>query len=254
MKRAILIFCFGIVSQLIWGQNMNLLGADCNPRLNSKEIAYFDSLFSQEKYDFQNKIIGFAAPNVIHIFGIIPMPPGFNNQLLPISKKEYFQELSIDVKDKKCSKLLVLNDSLKNITKGFDAIITLIPKKKLKKINLETSVKIASLFGYRGLNYPDNIYNVGTDTSSILNNEEVKFLNQIHQQDKDNFDFSNKKIIILDYYSKIIVTKQDYLNRIKKYLEKDFRYPTNDLIILTEEEKKDVGGIDAVILLPGKIL
>ena len=253
MKQIILTVFLGSVFQLTFGQNFNSLGTDCNPRLNSQEIAYFDSLFLQEKYDFQNKMIGFASPNVIHFFGIIPMPPKFNNQLLPISKKEYFQEFDADIKDKKCSKLLVLSDSLKEIAKGFDAIVLLIPKSKLKKVNFETATNISTVFGYRKLNYPDNLDNVGTDTSSILNFDEVKFFNQIYHHDKLAFDFSNKKIVIVDYYSKSILTKQDYINRIKKRLETDFLYPTDDFIILSESEKRETG-YDAIILLPIKMI
>ncbi len=252
MRQILLTAFFGFVFQLTFGQNFNSLGTDCYPKLNDHEIAYFDSLFSQKDYDFRNKTIAFASPNVIHFFGIIPMPPGINNQLLPISKKEYFQELRIDDKNKKNSELLILTNSLKAITKGFDAIIILIPKKKLKKVNSETSRRIATVFGYRDLNYPDNLDSVGADTSLTLNYEEVKFLNQIYQHDKNEFYFSNKSIAIVDYYTKSIVSKQVYLNRIKKHLEKDFLYPTDDLIILTEKERKETGGIDAVILLPEK--
>jgi len=253
MRQIILIVFFGFVFQLTFGQNITSLRTDCNPRLNNQEIAYFDSLFSQEKYDFRNKTIGFASPNVIHFFGIIPMPPGFNKQLLPISKKEYFQELGTDVKNKKCSKLLVLTDSLKAMTKGFDAIVLLIPKKKLNRVNSETSIKIATVFGYRHLNYPYNLDKVGTDTSLTLNTEEVRFFNKIYQHNKTDFNFENKNIVIVDYYSKSTEKKQDYINRIKKHLEKDFLYPTDDLIILNDKEKQETG-YDAVILLPVKMI
>jgi hypothetical protein len=253
MRQITLTAFLGLVFQLTFGQNFDSLGMDCNPRLNEQEISYFDSLFSQKDYNFRNKTIGFASPNVIHFFGIIPIPPGFNNQLLPISKKEYFQELRIDDKNKKCSELLILTDSLKAITKGFDAIIILIPKKKLKKVNSGTTQKIATVFGYRDLNYPDNLDSVGADTSLTLNNEEVKFLNQIYQHDKNEFDFSNKSIVIVDYYSKNIVKKQDYINRIKNRLKKDFLYQTDDLIVLSEQEKQETG-YDVIILLPVKMI
>ena len=253
MRQIIFTAFFGFVFQLTFGQNFNSLGTDCNPKLNNHEIAYFDSLFSQKDYDFRNKTIGFASPNIIHFLGIIPMPLGFNNQLLPISKKEYFQELRIDDKNKKCSELLILTDSLKAITKGFDAIIILIPKKKMKKVNSETSRKIATVFGYRDLNYPENLNSVGTDTSLTLNNEEVKFLNQIYQHDKNKFDFSNKSIVIVDYYSKSVIKKQDYINRIKNRLKKDFLYQTDDIIVLSEHEKRETG-YDVIILLPVKMI
>ncbi len=251
--RILSVLIVGSLTTSTFGQNTDSLGIDCNPTLNKQEIAYLDQLFSEENYDFQHKKIGFASPNVIHLFGVMPMPPGFNDQLLPVSKKEYFLQLKQEHAKPKCSELLILTDSLKAITKGFDAIVIFIPEKKRKKVNAKTAPVVATTFGYRDLNYPDNLQKVGADTSSALNKEEVAFLNQIYQHYPDRFDFSNKKIAVVDQHSEHIVAKQDYFNRIKKHLGKDFLYPTDDLILLNESEKQETG-YDAVILLPEKMI
>ena len=172
---------------------------------------------------------------------------------MPITKKEYFSNINSVEKDKYFSKLLVLNDSLKGITKGFDAIVLWVPKKKAKKLNPETTMNLATKFGYRGLNYPENLDKVGNDTEEALNKEEVVFFNTIYQHEEKAFDFAGKRIVVVDFYSKKTIPKNQYINRIKKHLENDFRFHTDDLIILTEDEKKETGGIDAVILLPEKM-
>jgi len=251
MKRLILITLIGLFIQETFGQNRVLLGFDCNPKLNRQEILFFDSLFVNENFNFKNKVIGFATPNVINILGFIPFP-GFNSSLLPIDKKEYFRNIDLDSKNRNCSKLVILNDSLRKVTKGFDAIILFIPKRKLDKVNKKTELNIATVFGYRDLNYPDNLDKVGADTSSILNINEIDFFNTIFKHDRKDFEFTNKRIVIVDFYSKSTETKQNYINRIKKHLENDFLYPTDDLIVLTDKEKIETG-FDAVILLPEKM-
>jgi len=57
-----------------------------------------------------------------------------------IKQKEYFQEFRTDIKDKKCSELLVLKDSLKDITEGFDAVI-LLPEKHYNRTELIEIIK-----------------------------------------------------------------------------------------------------------------
>jgi len=251
MIRLILAVLIALVIQETYGQNRISLGIDCNPKLNKYEIRFFDSLFVNQNYDFKDKVIGFATPNVINILGCIPVP-GFNNSLSPIGKKEYFKNLALDSKNKNCSKLILLNDSLKKVTKGFDAIIISIPKKKLDKVTKKTELTIATVFGYRNLNYPDNVDKVGTDTSSILSINDIEFFNTIFMHDRKDFDFTDKRIVIADFYSKITFSKQNYITRIKKHLENDFLYPTDNLIVLTDKEKLETG-FDAVILLPEKM-
>ena len=49
-----------------------------------------------------------------------------------------------------------------------------------------------------------------------------------------------------------IRTKKEYIGKIKKHLENDFLYPTDDLEIFNEQEKKESGGYDAMIVYQSK--
>ena len=110
------------------------------------------------------------------------------------------------------------------------------------------------VFGYRTLNYPDNLHLVGNDNSESLTDEDVKLFNRIYHD--RGFDFKGKKIAFMNPHldgSETIRTKKEFIEKIKKHLEKDFLYPASEeLEIFNAEEKKESGGYDAMIIYQTK--
>jgi hypothetical protein len=253
MKKFLLLTHLLLRSGLTYGQDPDHLGIDCNPRLNQHEIAFFGNLFSGQNYDFRHKTIGFAAPHPSKLLGFINFP-GFDASLLPMHKKEYFRLLKQDKNRHHVSTLLVFNDSLKRISKGFDAVIVLVPAKKVRKVTPKTTTSIATDLSYRTLNYPDNLDEVGTDTAGTFTPAEIRFFNTLFGHERGAFDFNDKKIAFVDldydnpYQSDQLKRKNQYVDRVKKHLENDFLYPYDHLLILTADEKRESGGYDAIIM------
>lgn len=251
MKTLSLLILTLLAFSHIRAQTGNALGIDCNPRLNEKEISHLNTMFASSNYDFRNKTIGFASH---HVNKLCKTGTVYLSGSWPIDKKEYFTALEQDRCSQTVSKLLILNDEQKKESKGFDAIVLVIKKKNEKRVDAKMIDKFAEVFGYSTLNYPDNLHLVGNDNSSDLTDEDVAFFNQIYH-DRD-FDFKNKKIAFINPHlngQESIRTKKEFIEKIKKHLENDFLYPASeDLAILTETEKKETGGYDAMIIYQNK--
>ena len=252
MKKFVSLLIFGFALKLLFAQNNNSLGVDCNPRLDEQEIAYLGNIFSASNYDFKNKTIGFFTHKVKKICGVSARSPLYMQ--LPINKKEYFTAIAQDSCGTTISKLFVLNDDQKRESRGFDAIVLIIPKKKEKQIDTKKTDRMIEVFGYRTLNYPDNLHLVGNDNSESLTDEDVKLFNRIYHD--RGFDFKGKKIAFMNPHldgSETIRTKKEFIEKIKKHLEKDFLYPASEeLEIFNAEEKKESGGYDAMIIYQTK--
>ena len=250
MKKFPLLMLLGFVFSHPYAQHNNFLGVDCNPRLNEQEIRYLSYKFAADNYDFTDKTIGFAAHNVKRICRVSTIAP--LSMRLPINKKEYFMALAQDSCQTTISKLFVLNEDEKKQSGGFDAFVVLVPKKKENKVGDKTRSRLAEVFGYRRLNYPGNLHLVGNDARDELTDDDAVLFNSIYEQEKGKFDFKGKKIAFVNPHEQEkqqkIKTKVEYINKIKKHLEKDFLYPTDHLEIFNEEEKKESGGYDAMIV------
>lgn len=230
-----------ILPRISLGQADSLLGIDCNPKLNIQEIHFFKTLFGGNSFNFQNKNIGFSTNDGFKVWG-------FENSFMPITKKEYFTLYRLDAKQNLKSKLIILDSFQKQNINGFDAIILTFDKKYEKKAEESNFRRIITVFGYRELNYPDNLNRVGFDKTSVLSPEEASFLNQIFKRSKEEFDFSEKKIAIIRTQTKSIIPKKEFIDKVKKHFESDFLYPYDFLYILNSKEKKETGGYDAVII------
>jgi len=245
----LILLWFGLSST--HAQTNSSLGIDCNPKLNEQEATYLHNMFATSNYDFKNKTIGFASHHVNKLCGSETVYLGGS---LPIDKKEYFAALTQDRCNEAVSKLLILNDAQKKESKGFDAIVLIVKKKKEKKVDAKMIDKFAEVFGYRTLNYPDNLLLVGNDNSNELSAEEEAFFNQIYND--RGFDFKGKKIAFMNPHldgKESIRTKKEFIEKIKKHLETDFLYPASEeLEILSEEDKKETGGYDAMIIYQTK--
>ena len=69
------------------------------------------------------------------------------------------------------------------------------------------------------------------------------------QRNRSNFDFQDKKVgFAYGNFGKGLISKKEYFNWWgKDYFEND-SHVFNQLIILTEEEKEESGGYDAIII------
>jgi len=91
----------------------------------------------------------------------------------------------------------------------------------------------------------------GLDNSTTLNKHEVEYFNHsLEKQRKgSNFDFQNAKVgFAYGNFGKGLISKKEYFDRWgKDYFLKD-SHVVNQLIILTEDEREDSGGFDAIIV------
>lgn len=251
MKKLVLLILLWFLLGNFYAQNNSSLGVDCNPKLNDQEISYLSKMFSADNYDFKNKTIGFAS---YHVNRLCKIQTVYLSGSWPIDKKEYFTALAQDICNKTVSKLLILNTEQKKESGGFDAIVLIIKKKKAQKVDTKMIDKFSEVFGYRTLNYPNNLHLVGNDNNEGLTAEDAIFFNQIYHY--RNFDFKSKKIAFMNPHlveeKQAVRTKKEYIEIIKKHLEDDFLYPTDELIILNEQEKQESGGYDAIIVYQTK--
>lgn len=248
--KAISIIIFLVAANISSAQSNKNLGIDCNPKLNSEEITFFSSYLNNNTFDFTGKNIGFAATEAQDGFTYEKKILGFPNSFLPVTKKEYFGLLEHDFNHKFQSKILILDSAQKRLTNGFDAIVLIFDKKYLEKAETTNFRRIITVFGYRKLNYPDNLAYVGNDANNELSEEDVIFFNRIFQHQRDTFDFHNKRIAFVSTTGIDVIkpiTKQEFIQRIKKHLEKDFLYPYSHVIILSPQEKIETGGYDVIL-------
>ncbi len=96
----------------------------------------------------------------------------------------------------------------------------------------------------------------GIDNSLSLNQYEVQYFNQEleNQRKRSEFDF-NGKLIGFAYgnFGKGLHSKREYFDKWgKEYFRKNSNV-SNQLIVLTEEEKFNSGGYDAIILSWSKL-
>lgn len=242
MKSIYLITLLILVHFISFGQSNDKLGNDCNPKLNQAEIQFIKNTLGSERLNLADKNVGFSTNDGFKIWG-------FGNSFMAISKKKYFRILQNDTNNDFTIKLLELDNIQKQTTKGFDAILFVYRKKYIKKANKCKFERIITSFGYRDLNYPDNLKLVGNDNSKLLSNQDAEFFNRIYKFQRDTFDFTNKKVAYINTNdADQIKSKNGYIRKIKKHLEDDFLYPTDYLFVFNDNEKKETGGYDAVIV------
>lgn len=246
MKVLQLFVCLLLLPVLLVAQAESEMDTDCNPKLKPEEMAFLRNKIDFGSFDFSNKNIGFAyTGNSFKLLGLA-------NSFLPITKKEYFRIINNDAKSRLINKFIILDSSQKMASKGFDALILVCDKRYEKRAGQMNNNRIVTVFGYRELNYPDNIDFVGKDSNAELSLQDAIFFNRIFQWERKSFDFTGKKIAYIqttesDERNKI-KTKRTYIDRIKNHLEEDFLFPYDNLYLLNETEKAESGGYDAVIM------
>ena len=87
----------------------------------------------------------------------------------------------------------------------------------------------------------------GLDKNPTLNKYEVEFLDAYYKGFHDSFKFQGKTIAFLrSPGGKIVSDKVQFFNAVKDWNLKDARISTY-LIVLTDEEKQNSGGYDAIL-------
>jgi hypothetical protein len=99
----------------------------------------------------------------------------------------------------------------------------------------------------------DCLVEMGTDTISILNICESKFLNFCFQNEKGTFDFCGKKMAFFKgNVGTIKSTKKEYFDVEKQLIHNDiYPLPRGQLIIFNEDESKKTG-YDVVFIVYNK--
>lgn len=97
--------------------------------------------------------------------------------------------------------------------------------------------------------YGHDLQNCGLDNNPILTDEEAAFLNAyFDEEDVDGFDFKGKKVLIVTgSEGSRIETKAEYFRDIKQRLQQTGLPIASLPIPLTQMEKIQSGGYDAVI-------
>ena len=99
-----------------------------------------------------------------------------------------------------------------------------------------------------------NLDECGIDINPKLNLTESKFLNEYLSDRRNEFDFTNKKIIFVTGNSgNFIKDKSDYFKNVRERIGTNSRIGS-DIIVLTEDEKIKSGGYDAIVTYWIKVL
>ena len=106
-----------------------------------------------------------------------------------------------------------------------------------------------SLFFWAFSLLAQNSDSLGIDDNPILNEREVELLNSLLAESRIEFDFADKKVaFITGSNGRTIVSKSDYFKHsVIPWIEKDSK-PQIFMVKLTEDEKKESGGYDVIVL------
>src|SRR5690554_2254726 len=116
-------------------------------------------------------------------------------------------------------------------------------------------VLMASCSSYKNIpkKEKDQMQIWSTDTLTIhhdevLSEQEVILLNHLLKNLRDTFDFHGKKVAFITGSSgNRLLSKADYFNQIKPWLDAGDT-PQASIVLLTEEEKDKSGGYDVLVL------
>ena len=235
-KKLILVFI--IITNILFGQKINKdsLGLDYNPYLTEKESKYFNREFKDQlnNFDFTHKKIGFAF-----------VEDNF------LTNKKHFFRLKKDRGNNFNYKLIVLTDDEKIKSGGYDAFIIIL--KKNEQLTEKKRAKLIKAFSRREKSLPKNLYKLGLDNNLLLTKYEAEYFNM---KFKDRgFDFNNKMIgFFIGNNGSSIQTKKEYFDRLKERLSHNYSASMDILIVLTEEQKIESGGFDAIIVSWSKLM
>jgi RNase H-fold protein (predicted Holliday junction resolvase) len=238
-KFGFLFWSIILINSNVNGQ-LSRLGEDYNPILKTGESIFLKSYFQENNvgFNFLEKKIGFALIDL---------------EIFLISKYNFFENWA-NKNDSTYSKMLYILNSKEKIESGnFDALIIFYKKNKvLKERRLN---KLFKKFAQSENNKPDNLYQLGLNNDEELSINEANFFNKSFFKEKKEFDFKNKKIGFFNGNNgSRLWSKKEYFDDLKQRASENRFGPLGYLIILTEEQKTETGGYDAVIVSWSKLL
>ncbi|UZD39683.1 hypothetical protein OL230_05845 [Capnocytophaga ochracea] len=90
-----------------------------------------------------------------------------------------------------------------------------------------------------------NLNKMGRDTEIALNNYEAEFLNKIFENSRENFDFTNKKVVFIYAHIGIKSKKHFFSEQRKRFLDKS-TISSCSLFIL-DKKQSETNKYDAII-------
>jgi len=97
--------------------------------------------------------------------------------------------------------------------------------------------------------FAQNIDSIGIDDHPVLNESEVKLLNSLLEEQRDMFDFENKKVAFITGSSgRTITAKSDFFRSSVLPWVEDGSRPQISMVKLTIDEKEKSGGYDVLVL------
>jgi hypothetical protein len=248
MKLFKILLFFLLVNISSFGQDIDIRPVDNNPRLTTEESAWLNKNIKPDSFNFDGKYVGFMELMSGAYWGI-------GKWTLPLTKKNFFR-----IGPDNCLyQLYILNTEEKKQTNGLDAVVVVANKKikgKMQRLKKEAAIE----FAHNG--FPQIPADAGIDNSPLLNKANAEFFNELYKYGghfTSPFDFSGKKVAIFEknYRHKTPDVEQrsisEYLDEIKKQLDASGYCHIGFTYLLTEQQKKESGGYDVIILYGDKM-
>ncbi|PZR24099.1 MAG: hypothetical protein DI539_01410 [Flavobacterium psychrophilum] len=101
------------------------------------------------------------------------------------------------------------------------------------------------LLFFTSLTFSQDPEKCGIDNNPLLNNDEAIFLNDYLKDERDDFDFTGKKILVVGGSgASHLESKNQYFKGIKEWGQGKI---ATQLYAFTDDEKKASGGYDAIV-------
>ncbi len=237
-----LAFIIIFITNIGLGFSQEKLGVDYNPILNKSESEYFNILFTEKQndFDFEAKKVAFVSVEL---------------EIRLRCKNDFFKYYtrSSDSTSSSSFELLVLDSIQNKKSNGYDAVILLDRTKN--EISEKLINRIVGALAECEMRKPFDLYKLGLDNNPLLTESEARYFNEQVKEKRINFDFINKKVgFFRGNNGANLQSKSDYFNLIKERLGSNIDGSNDFIILLTNEEKNESGGYDAIIVSWSKLL
>jgi hypothetical protein len=219
--------------------------ANYDKTLNEAEVNYLNTLF-KDTVQFDHKMVGFVYQDY---------------QPFITDKHHFFSTATLQ--QPMIYRLMHLNASEKKQSGGYDVLVIYQTNEgKKPKANKPDRTLVVDATGRRqyyhthdlaARYYPDNLSQLGVDSSVTLTPAESEYLNAVFQWEHKDIDFTNKKVA---FFSGLagdkLVTKMDYFNYRKHALSNGWYQGQGTLVVLNERQQQE-SGVDCVIVYMSKL-
>ncbi|HVW61349.1 MAG TPA: hypothetical protein VHC48_14965 [Puia sp.] len=247
MKLFRILSFFLLIDISSFGQDIDIRPVDNNPRLTIEESAWLNKNIKPGSFNFDGKYVGFMELMSGGYWGI-------GKWTLPLTKKAFFRGRLNNC----LYQLYILNAEEKKQTNGLDAVVVIAGKQIRGKMR---RLKRADAIADARNGFPQIPADAGTDNSPLLNQANAEFLNELYKYGRyvtSPLNFSGKKVAIFEqnYSQRPINAEQrsisEYLHRVKRRLDESGYCDPEFTYLLTEQQKKESGGYDVIILYRDK--